>query len=48
MVVQPLNGPKIICIVAAVIRDERVRTLLERKRGATVFQLRRERNLPLP
>jgi len=32
------DAAKLIRIVAAVIRDERGRTLLVRKRGATVFQ----------
>jgi hypothetical protein len=32
VVVQPLNGPKFVRIVAAVIRDDR-----GRKRGAAVF-----------
>lgn len=40
MVVQPpvSSGPKLIRIVAAVIRDPQGRVLLVRKRGATVFQ----------
>lgn len=47
MVVQPLSGLKIIRIVAAVICVDRGRTLLVRKRGATLAQLSRERVLPL-